>query len=45
MIVAKFVQFFTTPSITSFGSHNARPLWQSVLCDYLCLFTFGLYKP
>jgi len=32
-------------SPTSFGTHRPRPRWQSVLCDYLCLLTVGLYRP
>lgn len=32
-------------SPTSFGSHRLRPMWQSVLCDYFCLLTAGLYRP
>jgi hypothetical protein len=37
--------FWTRPSVTSFGSHRPRPLWQSVLCDYFCIATLGLYRP
>jgi len=37
--------FFTRPSPTSFGSNRPRPLWQSVLCDFACLITLGLYEP
>jgi hypothetical protein len=37
--------FWVRPSVTSFGSHRPRPLWQSILCDFACLITLGLYKP
>jgi len=41
----KIQKWLTQLSVTSFGSHKLRPLWQSVLCDYICIMSFGIYKP
>lgn len=35
----------TEDSVTSFGDGVYRPRWESVLSDWICLFTFGLVKP
>lgn len=41
----RFISYINQPAITSFGDHIYLPLWKSVLVDYLCFFTLGLYKP
>ena len=38
-------KYATSSSATSFGSRPKLPLWKSVMADYACLFSFGLYKP
>ena len=32
-------------SPTSFGDYVILPRWKSILCDMLCFFSFGIYKP
>jgi hypothetical protein len=43
--IRRIVKWINEPSPTSFGSHKTKPRWLSVICDYLCLFSFGLYRP
>ncbi|HEX8974012.1 MAG TPA: hypothetical protein VF817_00820 [Patescibacteria group bacterium] len=40
-----FKTYMTQPSATTFGSRRKMPLWRSVLADYVCIFSFGYYKP
>jgi len=41
----RFKKYVTQPSMTSFGSQPILPLWKSILADYACFFSFGLYRP
>ncbi len=40
-----FIEYANQPAMTSFGDQIYLPLWKSVLADYLCIFTLGLYRP
>jgi len=44
-IVKSFIRYANQLSITSFGDNIYLPLWKSVLADYACIFTLGIYKP
>jgi hypothetical protein len=44
-LLRRVKNYLTLPSKTIFGSRRARPLWQSVLCDGLCVGTLGFYRP
>jgi hypothetical protein len=40
-----FVNYINQPAVTSFGDNIYLPLWKSVLADYACILTLGIYKP
>lgn len=41
----RVIVFLTEPSVTSFGDNVYRPRWLSVLSDYACFFSCGIFKP
>lgn len=42
----RFKKWMNTPSFVSFSpSYQHLPLWKSVLADWACVFSFGLWRP